>query len=196
MFADLTKSRSVYLAVILSLLAVGFTAWQTPNSSRQQFGTGPESGRSAHSDPFGPMNESLANDRKLLADYEQEQSKLRLEVINRRKLYQEGRIPKDQVHEVEKLFIAALKRVHEMRHTVLETDIAITEAVFGEKVERMPVPPVNGYSENQRFGALQWRFKVVIKRSTADRAILFSNLRPALTRDRDGPVADPQPIAL
>lgn len=164
MFADLTKSRSVYLtAVILSLLAVGFTAWQTPNSSRQQVGTGAESGRSAHSDPFGPMNESLANDRKLLAGYEQEQSKLRLEVINRRKLYQEGRIPKDQVHEVEKLFIAALKRVHEMRHTVLETDIAITEAVFGEKVERMPVPPVNGYSETSdlaRFnGGLKWSLK-------------------------------------
>ncbi|MGH7796209.1 MAG: hypothetical protein ACREQ2_15165 [Candidatus Binatia bacterium] len=109
------------------------------------------------------MNESLAKDRKLLAGYEQEQSQLRLEVINRRKLYQDGRISKDQVHEAEMSFISALKRVYEMRHTVLEADIAITEAVLGEKVARLPVLPVNGYSETSdlaRFnGGFKWSLK-------------------------------------
>jgi hypothetical protein len=164
MFAELGKLRSGYLAaVILSLVAAGFLAWKTPRSSSQQFGPSVETGRSAHSESIGRMKDSLANDRKLLAAYEQEQSELRFEVINRRRLYQEGRISKDQVHEAEKSFIAALKRVHEMRHTVLETDIAITEVVLGEKVARLPVLPMNGYSETSdsaRFnGGLQWSLK-------------------------------------
>ncbi len=61
------------------------------------------------------------------------------------------------------MFVAALKRVHDMRHSVLETDIAITEAVLGERVERLPALPINGYSETgdlARFnGGSKWSLK-------------------------------------
>jgi hypothetical protein len=160
MFSDMAKSCRVYLAAaILPLIAAGFIAWRTLSSSRQQFGAIGESGLSVHTDAIGRMNQSLVKDRELLADYEREQSKLRLEVINRRKLFQDGRLAKDQVHEAEQLFIAALKRVHEMRHAVLTTDIAITEAILGEKVARLPVLAVNGFSETSELARFNGGFK-------------------------------------
>lgn len=164
MFSDLAKLRSVLLAaVILPLIAAGFIALKTLSPSNQQFGVIGGIGFSGRIDAFGRLNESRAKDRKLLAGYEQEQSKLRFEVINRRKLHQDGRISKDQVHEAERAFIVAVKRVHDMRQAVLEADIAITEAVLGEKVARLPAPPVNGYSETSdlaRFnGGFKWSLK-------------------------------------
>jgi len=93
------------------------------------------------------MREKLAAERKVLAGLEREQSSLRVEVIRRRKLLKEGQISKPEVIEAERLFVAALARVHALQHSVVETDIAITEAIWGEKVLRMPVLPVNGYSE-------------------------------------------------
>jgi TolA-binding protein len=105
------------------------------------------------------MKEMLAQDRKLLAEFEREQSTLRMEVIQRRKLFQDGQISKDQVVEAERSFVAALTRVHSMRESVVETDIAITEAVLGEKVLRMPVLPVNGYSETAELARFNGGFK-------------------------------------
>ena len=87
------------------------------------------------------MKESLAKEQRQLGQFEREQSTLRAEVIRQRKLLQEGQLSKEQVKQTELLFVAALKRVHEMRYTVTETDIAITEAVLGEKVLRMPSLP-------------------------------------------------------
>jgi hypothetical protein len=105
------------------------------------------------------MKEMLAQDRKLLAEFEREQSMLRVKVIQRRKLFQDGQISKDQVVEAERSFVAALTRVHSMRESVVETDIAITEAVLGEKVLRMPVLPVNGYSETAELARFNGGFK-------------------------------------
>jgi hypothetical protein len=109
------------------------------------------------------MRESLARDRQLLTDYEKAQSALRSEVIRQRKSLEIGQASKEQVIEIEKSFIAALKRVHEMRYSVTETQIAITEAVLGEKVLRMPVLPVGGFSETAellRFnGAFKWSIR-------------------------------------
>ncbi len=164
MFSDLTSSRSFLLtAIILPLLVGGFIALKTLSAPSQQFSTGGKIGASGSADTLGDMKESLAKERKLLASLEQEQSRLRLEVINRRKLYQEGQATKDQVSEAEQMFVAALNRVHGMRHSVLETDIAITEAVLGERVERLPALPINGYSETgdlARFnGGSKWSLK-------------------------------------
>lgn len=105
------------------------------------------------------MKESLAQDRKLLAGYERDQSKLRAEVVRRRKLFHDGQVSKNDVLEAERLFVAALTRVHAMRESVVETDIAITEAVLGEKVLRMPVLPVNGYGENAELARFNGGFK-------------------------------------
>jgi hypothetical protein len=109
------------------------------------------------------LQKSLAQDRRLLLDYEKAQATLRGEVIRLRKSFQDGQISKDQVVEAERSFVAALKRVHEMRYSVTETQIAITEAVLGEKVLRMPVLPVGGFSQTaelMRFnGGFRWSLK-------------------------------------
>ena len=164
MFSDLAKTRAFLLsAIILPLSLAGFIALKALSSPSQQFGANDKVGSLGSSNSIGEMHESLARDRKLLATLEQEQSRLRLEVINRRKLYQQGETSKDQVHAAEQMFIAAVKRVHEMRHAVVEADIAITEAVLGEKVERMPALPLNGYSETTdmaRFnGGVKWSIR-------------------------------------
>jgi hypothetical protein len=164
MFSDLAKSRGFLLvAVILPLLAAGFIALKSWRSPSSPFSISGKAGVSGSADAIGEMKESLVQERKLLATFEQEQSRLRLEVINRRKLYQDGEISEDQVHEAEQLFVAALKRVHEKRHFVTEAEIAITEAVLGEKVERLPTLPVNGYSETTELARFNGGFKWSLK---------------------------------
>jgi hypothetical protein len=118
----------------------------------------------ANSDASNPifvnaMKQSLAQERRQLIEYEREQSALRAEVIRRRKLYQEGRLAQDQVADAEKSFVELLKRVHELRHTVDEADIAVTEAVLGEKVLRMPALPQNGFSETAELAHFNGGFK-------------------------------------
>lgn len=161
MFPALLKTRSFLAsAILLPITAAGFVTFRTPASSSYP---GDQNGGSRNNRAVSEMREALAKDRKLLATLEQEQSRLRLEVINRRKLFQQGDATKEQVHESEQLFIAALKRVHEMRHAVVETDIAITEAVLGEKVERLPMLPVNGYSETAGVARYNGGFKWSLK---------------------------------
>jgi hypothetical protein len=88
---------------------------------------------------------------------------LRAEVITKRKLHHDGQISQQEVKEAEQAFVAALNQVYTMRHSVLETDIALTEAALGEKVERMPPLPINGFSESTdltRFnGSFKWSLK-------------------------------------
>ena len=105
------------------------------------------------------MRESLAKDRLQLAQFEREQSALRAEVIRQRKLLQEGGIAKAQVQQTEQAFVAALKRVHAMRYNVTETDIAITEAILGEKVLRLPDLPVGGFSQTAELTRFNGPFK-------------------------------------
>ncbi len=109
------------------------------------------------------MRAGLQADRALLLEYERNQSRLRAEVITKRKLLRDGKISHEEVKEAEQAFVAALNQVYAMRHSVVETDIAITEAVLGEKVLRLPVLPVNGFSESAeatRFnGSFKWSLK-------------------------------------
>lgn len=144
-------------------MAAGFLAikaWESPVSASRVSAT---PGVFGSSDAIDGMKETLAQERKQLATLEQDQSRLRLEVIKRRKLYQEGAVSIDLVHETERLFVAALKRVHETRHAVTEADIAVTEAVLGKKVERLPALPVNGYSETTDFARFNGGFKWSLK---------------------------------
>jgi len=111
------------------------------------------------SESVAKMRESLAQDRRQLAQLEREQSTLRAEVIRQRKLLQEGGINKDQVQQTEQAFVAALRGVHAMRYTVTETDIAITEAILGEKVLRMPALPIGGFSQTAELTRFNGPFK-------------------------------------
>ena len=105
------------------------------------------------------MKVSLAQDRRQLAQLEREQSALRVEVIRLRKLLQEGAIAKAQVQQTEQAFVALLKRVHAMRYAVTETDIAITEAILGEKVLRLPILPIGGFSQTAELTRFNGPFK-------------------------------------
>ena len=161
MFAEVVKFRlPLIAATVPPLLVVLFFAFNGLNR-RASVGVNDHSATATVS--VEQMKESLARDRQLLADYEKAQSALRSEVIRQRKSLESGQASKEQVIELEKSFIAALKRVHEMRYSVTETQIAITEAVLGEKVLRMPVLPVGGFSETAellRFnGGFKWSIR-------------------------------------
>ena len=110
-------------------------------------------------DAIAQMREVLAKERRQLGQSEREQSTLRAEVIRQRKLLQEGQLAKEQVQQTEQLFVAALKRVHEMRYAVTETDIAIAEAILGEKVLRMPALPIGGFSQTAELTRFNGPFK-------------------------------------
>ncbi len=161
MLAEVLKNRYLIagaallpIAVVLIFLASGRENLRLPWLQRK------DSAELSSADAIAKMKVSLAQDRRQLAELEREQSALRVEVIRQRKLLQEGAIAKEQVQQTEQAFVVLLKRVHAMRYTVTETDIAITEAILGEKVLRLPILPVGGFSQTAeltRFnGAFKW----------------------------------------
>jgi len=158
MFIEVVKSRLLLIAATVPPLLV--ILFFTVNGWNRRLTVSVSSSRGNATASVEHMKETLARDHELLADFEKEQSALRAEVIRQRKLFKIGQASKKQVIEVEKSFVAALKRVHEMRYSVTETQIAITEAVLGEKVLRMPVLPVGGFSQTaelMRFnGGFKW----------------------------------------
>jgi len=164
MFADLYKSRLFVMgaAIIPLALIILFALGRSDRRTWRADDNAPGDA-AANVNSIEKMKQSLLQDRKLLAEYERDQAALRAEVIKRRKLFQEGQISKDEVVDSERRFVAAVQRLHALRESVNETDIAITEAVLGEKVARMPVLPVNGYSETAdlaRFnGSFKWSLK-------------------------------------
>jgi hypothetical protein len=157
--SELAKNRQLLVgAILLPVMLGGLFAFNP-----QPFGPGAATGQLESSDSLTRMREALLKNQVLLANYEQEQSNLRVEVIKRRQLYQSGRISKAEVEQAEQAFVAALRHVHEMREAVTEADIAITEAVLGEKVQRLPALPVNGYSETSEWarfnGGSRWSLR-------------------------------------
>lgn len=160
MFSELAKSRSFQAAVVvLPLAATGIFVLKGFDLRGPSWPFGVASHAPESSDAIAKMRASLQADRAHLAEYEQKQSQLRAEVIRRRKLFREGKISEPEVKESEQVFVAALNQVYAMRHSVLETDIAITEAVLGEKVERMPALPINGFSETRDLARFNGSFK-------------------------------------
>ena len=161
MFAEVLKSRLLLLAVAMPPLVV--MVFFTLNGWHRRAGVSSLTNDGAATISIEELQKALAHDRRLLLIYETEQATLRAEVIKRRKSFQDGQLAKDQVIEAEQLFVAALRRVHEMRHAVTETDIAITETVLGEKVLRMPALPVGGFSQTAEFtrfnGGFKWSLK-------------------------------------
>lgn len=161
MLAEVLRSRLVLLAAVMPPLLV--IMYFTINSWIPRL----ESRTPANDDTapiaLADLQKSLAEDRRLLRVYELDQAKLRSKVIRLRKSFRDGHSPKHEVVEAEQSFVAALRRVYALRHAVIETDIAITEAILGEKVLRMPVLPVGGVAhttELTRFnGGFKWSIK-------------------------------------
>ena len=161
MIAEALRSRLVFMAAAMPPLLV--MAYFAINSWSPRAGVSTSVNDGAAPIAVEDLQKALAEDRRMLLVYEKDQATLRTEVIRLRKSFQDGQIAKNQVVEAEQLFVAALKRVHELRHTVTEADIAITEAILGEKVLRMPVLPVGGFTQTAEFSRFNGGFKWSIK---------------------------------
>ena len=164
MFLDFLRYRFLLLTAVLlplsliALIASGGQDWLRNKVTRLTAENYSGAGASVEK-----MQSLLAEDETLLSAYERAQSKLRAEVIRRRKLAQDGAATKASVSEAEQEFVEALRKVHAMQAQVLETKIAITEAVLGEKVDRMPILERNVFHETDtiaRFtGGTNWSLK-------------------------------------
>ena len=161
MFAEILRSRLLLLAAVMPPLLVLVYFAIISLTPRLGSRTSMNDGTAAIA--LADLQQSLAKDRRLLRFYEKDQAKLRGKVIRLRKSFRDGQSSKDEVLEAEQSFVAALRRVHALRHAVIEADIAITEAILGEKVLRMPVLPIGGLThtaELTRFnGAFKWSIK-------------------------------------
>jgi hypothetical protein len=161
MVAAALKNRLLVLAAaVLPLLAMGYFTvinWQPRVALHHA------ADQIAPSLSIEELQKSLAENRRMLQLSETAQAALRTEVIRLRRAYQDGQVAKQQVIEAEQSFVAALKQVHALRDTVTEADIAITEAILCEKVLRLPVLPVGGFTQTAeltRFnGAFKWSIK-------------------------------------
>lgn len=160
MLAEVLKNRYLIAGAALFPVAIMLIVFASSRENiRLPWGKSSATVALSSSESVAKMRESLAQDRRQLAQLEREQSMLRAEVIRQRKLLQDGGIAKEQVQQTEQAFVTALKRVHAMRDTVTETDIAITEAILGEKVLRMPVLPIGGFSQTAELTRFNGPFK-------------------------------------
>jgi len=161
MIAAVVKNPLFVLAAALPpLLVIGYFAainWAPGLTPR------PQPDETAAPISVEELQKTLAEERRLLQSSENAQSTLRAEVISLRKAYEAGEVTRDRVVKAEQSFVAALKRVHQLRHSVTEADIAIAEAILGEKVLRLPILPQGGFAETAeltRFnGGLKWTIK-------------------------------------
>ena len=165
MLAEVFKHRYLIAGVAFLPVAVMLTLFVSGRENiRLPWIKGNIRAEPSGADSIAKMKDSLAQDRRQLAELERVQSTLRAEVIRQRKLLRDSEIAKEQLQQTEQAFVAALKRVHAMRYTVTETDIAITEAILGEKVLRMPVLPIGGFSQTAELA----RFNGPVKWSIAE----------------------------
>jgi hypothetical protein len=160
-FESALKGRVLAIAAALPpLLVIAYFAlinWQPRFASRAA------PSEASRSISVEELQKTLVEDRRLLRESEQVQAALRVEVIRLRHAHRDGLIAKEQVVEAERAFVGALTRVHALRHTVTEADIAITEAILGEKVLRLPALPPGGFSETAELTRFNGSFKWSIK---------------------------------
>jgi hypothetical protein len=159
MFFSMHVMKSRLVVIAAAILPFVVIIWAAP-LTRRGYGTAAV-GKSG--DALERLKEEWSSNHKLLASYEREQSKLRAEVIEKRKLYRDGAIAKAEVSEAERAFVAALMQIQEVRRTLAETDLALAEATMGDELERLPPLAVNEFSETQRLsrfnGGSSWSLK-------------------------------------
>jgi hypothetical protein len=93
--------------------------------------------------------------RQLLVAYEQEQSRLRIVVIQQRKLYHDGVVSNSQLVETEQSFINVLARIQEARRSLMETETAMVEAEINEQPPGQGGVGTEGTEETQASSARQ-----------------------------------------
>lgn len=109
------------------------------------------------------MKALLAKEQQSLTGHEKKQAALRAEVVRQRKLFHDGSVDKSAVEEAERAFVVSLRELHAMQAQVLETQIAITEAVLGETVDRFAMVGKNVFRETETFarftGGANWSLR-------------------------------------
>lgn len=154
------KNRVIILTIaLLSSFLMALIAKGSPHGQSSQVRGTVANG----SGELEQMKESWERDHQSLVAYEREQSKMRAEVIRRRKLYQGGQISKAEVVEAEQSLVNMLTHIYELRRSMMESDLAITEATMKDELVQMPDLPVNGFNESDhlsRFnGGAKWSLK-------------------------------------
>jgi hypothetical protein len=91
------------------------------------------------------VKEAWVRDQKLLRSYESEQSKIREEIIKRRRLFRDGEMSKAEVVEAEQAFVTVSRLIYEVRRSMIESDMAITEATARDGPSETPLPAVNDF---------------------------------------------------
>ncbi len=136
------KFAIVLAAMFLLFSLIALLRSQSQSARKDQVGAG--GGGFDGAEALEKLKESWIKDRKLLASYEIEQSRMRAEVIVRRRLYQDGEISKAEVLEAEQAFVKVGSRIFEVRRSMIESDMAMTEATAQEEAPGLPVPGFNG----------------------------------------------------
>ena len=103
--------------------------------------------------------------RQLLVTYEQEQSKLRIVVIQKRKLYQDGEVSKSELVETEQSLINVLTRIQEVRRLLMETEMAMAETEINEQSQAQGGASAEGVEETQPSFVHQRRVPWSIKQA-------------------------------
>jgi hypothetical protein len=111
-----------YIRVVIAVLMLISVAWLM--TLRVQYAAN----RNGTGSAPDQLTTSWVANQRLLATYEQEQTSLRMAVIKKRKLYQDGESSKEEVVEAEQAFVRVLVRIQEVRRLLTETDIALAEA--------------------------------------------------------------------
>ncbi len=93
------------------------------------------------------LTHSWEANRDLLAAYEQEQSKLRTAVIEKRKRYRDGELSKSEVTEAEQSFVAVLARIQEVRRLMAEAEMAIAETEMKDESAPTSIVSLDGFGQ-------------------------------------------------
>ena len=139
------------------------------------------------------LKETRAGAEKLLALHENERQRRAEEYHQRRELYNQGLIARNDVGQAEHALAQATLKVDEDKRWLAETDMAITEVAMLDELLRLPKLGPGGYSESRtvlRFnGAAPWKLGDLSKIEkffveTFGRALPISALGQTATHDR------------
>jgi hypothetical protein len=114
-----TSPAQIVGCALLFLLLLALLMLRTRYAARENYFPG-----AAAADK---LTSSWETNRKLLAAYEVDQSKLRTAVIEKRARYAGGEISKSEVIQAEQSFVAVLARIQEVRRLMAEAELAIAE---------------------------------------------------------------------
>jgi hypothetical protein len=139
-----------YIKIITAVLMLILVAWLL--TLRARYAPAENRATDAAADK---LTTSWVATRELLAAYEQEQSKLRIVVIQKRSLYQDGEVSKSELAETEQAFINVLARIQEVRRSLMETEMAMAESEMNEQTLAHGGASTEGSEKTQASSAQQ-----------------------------------------